>query len=284
MSDYGGINPPCGDHFLRGGTGYGAGNSIFNSDRPHKTWVNGVEVDSTADGMSGGWDVISFNTDNGSRAFRNIGSPDDVNKAGGQDYAEILVYTNVLTDTQRRLVEARLAAKWGLSAKQAEFSTGSIVLAADGTLEGWWPNVSGSGRLVFSENDDVTLDSGFAGTVAGAGNVSAKNAPSLDSAFSGSLSVTGDELALSYSGGAFTPVLVAPNADLSFPAAVTVDIRTGGAKLAPGMYLLVSGKSLEGLSGCTLVHDFRTGVRGYLVRRDNALYLRVPNSLVISVR
>ena len=127
MSDYGGINPPCGDHFLRGGTGYGAGNSIFNSDRPHKTWVNGVEVDSTADGMSGGWDVISFNTDNGSRAFRNIGSPDDVNKAGGQDYAEILVYTNVLTDTQRHLVEARLAAKWGLKAKQAEFTGGDTL-------------------------------------------------------------------------------------------------------------------------------------------------------------
>ena len=283
-SDYGGINPPCGDHFLRGGAEYGVGNSIFNSEKPHKTWVNGNEIDSTKTGMSGEWDVISFNTYNGSCAFRNIGSPAKVTQAGGQDYAEILVYTNVLTDIQRRLVETRLAAKWGLKAKQAEFSTGSIVLAADATLEGWWPNVSGSGRLVFSENDDVTLGGGFAGLVAGAGNVSAENAPSLGSAFSGSLSVTGGELAFSYSGGIFAPALVAPNADLSFPDAVTVNLSTGGAKLAPGMYLLVSGKSLKGLSDCTLVHDFGTGVRGYLVRRDNALYLRVPNSLVISVR
>ena len=277
-------NPMCGDHFLRGGAEYGVGNSIFNSEKPHKTWVNGNEIDSTKTGMSGEWDVISFNTYNGSCAFRNIGSPAKVTQAGGQDYAEILVYTNVLTDIQRRLVETRLAAKWGLKAKQAEFSTGSIVLAADATLEGWWPNVSGSGRHVFSENDDVTLGGGFAGVVAGAGNVSAENAPSLDTAFSGSLSVTGGELAFSYSGGIFAPALVAPNADLSFPDAVTVNLSTGGAKLAPGMYLLVSGKSLKGLSDCTLVHDFGTGVRGYLVRRDNALYLRVPNSLVISVR
>ena len=284
MSDYGGINPPCGDHFLRGGTGYGAGNSIFNSDRPHKTWVNGVEVDSTADGMSGGWDVISFNTDNGSRAFRNIGSPDDVNKAGGQDYAEIIVYTNVLTDTQRRLVEARLAAKWGLKAKQAEFSTGSIVLAADGTLEGWWPNVSGSGRLVFSENDDVTLESGFAGAVAGAGNVSAENAPSLDPAFAGTLAVAGAKQQFTYSDGSFSPGLVAPNADLSFPDAVTVTINAGGAKLNSGRYLLVSGKSLQGLANCTLEHDLDSSVKVRLERKENALYLHVFNSTAIIVR
>ena len=284
MSDYGGINPPCGDHFLRGGTGYGAGNSIFNSDRPHKTWVNGVDVDSTADGMSGGWDVISFNTDNGSRAFRNIGSPDDVNKAGGQDYAEILVYTNVLTDTQRRLVEARLAAKWGLSAKQAEFSTGSIVLAADGTLEGWWPNVSGSGRLVFSENDDVMLESGFAGTVAGAGNVSAENAPSLDPAFAGTLAVAGAKQRFTYSNGSFSPGLVAPNADLSFPGAVTVTINAGGAKLNSGRHLLVSGKSLQGFANCTLEHDLDSSVKVRLERKENALYLRVFNSTAIIVR
>jgi hypothetical protein len=234
--------------------------------------------------MSGGWDVISFNTDNGSRAFRNIGSPDDVNKAGGQDYAEILVYTNVLTDTQRRLVEARLAAKWGLKAKQAEFSTGSIVLAADGTLEGWWPNVSGSGRLVFSENDDVTLESGFAGAVAGAGNVSAENAPSLDPAFAGTLAVVGAKQQFTYSNGSFSPGLVAPNADLSFPGAVTVTINAGGAKLNSGRYLLVSGKSLQGFANCTLEHDLDSSVKVRLERKENALYLRVFNSTAIIVR
>ena len=93
-------NPQCGDHFLRTGSGYGVENGIFQAKiegsgknvttNLYETWVNGTSVVCTNTPMSGSWDVISFTTDkagDGGRAFRNIGCPDDANKAGGQDYA-----------------------------------------------------------------------------------------------------------------------------------------------------------------------------------------------------
>ena len=284
-----GNNPQCSDHFLRTGTGYGVGNGIFQAKVEgtttslYETWINGTSVVCTNTPMSGSWDVISFNTDKAGstgRAFRNIGSPQDVDKAGGQDYAEFLIYTNKLSDTERMIVESYLARKWGLTGKQAA-SAGTVSVGAGATVTGSQANVAGSGTWALRDFEEVTLDGSFTGTIGGTGKVTAATAAqaaSLAPSFSGALTVAGGDLSFAYANGAFAPALVAENAELAFPASVTVTISAGGAKLSPGDYTLVQGKTLTGLANLTLVHDIGKGRSAKLVRTETSLVLRVTSS------
>ena len=288
-------NPKCSDHFLRTGSGYGVENGIFQakgsgaSATLYETWVNGTSVVCTNTPMSGSWDVISFNTDNADtsgRAFRNIGCSDDTNKAGGQDYAEFLVFTNKLTTVERLILESYLAAKWGLTGKQAE-SPGTITLGANAAVVGSQPGIVGAGSWTTRTNDYVTLDGAFTGTVGGAGTLTAAagaQAPKLASDFTGSLTVQGGNLSFTYANGAFTPALVAPDADLTFPAAPTVTVTTGGAKLPMGDYALVEGETLAGLTDCTLVCEI-PGMKAKLLRTPTSLVQRVmPSGITVIFR
>ena len=287
-------NPKCGDHFLRNGSGYGVANGIFQtkidgaSTNLYETWVNGTSVVCTNTPMSGSWDVISFHTDQagvGGRAFRNIGAPDNVNEAGGQDYAEILVFTNKLTNAERMSLENYLAGKWGLAGKQP--ASGTITLGANAAVVGSQSGIVGTGTWITRTNDYAVLNGSFTGTVGGAGTLTAAagaQAPKLASDFTGSLTVQGGNLSFTYANGAFAPALVAADADLTFPAAPTVTVTTGGA-LAAGDYPLVSGKTLAGLTDCTLVHDIGHGMKAKLVRTESALVLRVmPSGITVIFR
>ena len=80
------------------------------------TWVDGVAVDPTKTGYSGGWQVVSFEseTEDGEEV-RSLGMIDTYANSGGMNYAEVLLYTEKLTDAERRAVELHLARKWGLA-------------------------------------------------------------------------------------------------------------------------------------------------------------------------
>jgi hypothetical protein len=133
----------------------------------------------------------------------------------------------------------------------------------------------------------VTLNGTFAGAVSGAGSVAVPDwtkLPGFSESFCGSAIVTAQELSFGYANGEISPVLELSNADLTFPDVATVQIASDGANVYPGRYLLVSGKSLQGLSNCTLEHDFDSSVKVRLERKGNALYLRVFNSTAIIVR
>ena len=205
-------NPQCSDHFLRTGSGYGRANGIFQAKIE-------TSVVCTNTPMSGSWDVISFHTDQagvGGRAFRNIGAPANVNEAGGQDYAEILIYTNKLTNAERMSLENYLAAKWGLAGKQP--ASGTITLGANAAVVGSQSGIVGTGTWITRTNDYVALDGSFTGTVGGAGALTAATgaqAPKLAADFAGSLTVQGGNLSFTYANGAFAPALVAADADLT---------------------------------------------------------------------
>jgi len=288
-------NPKCGDHFLRNGSGYGVANGIFQtkidgaSTNLYETWVNGTSVVCTNTPMSGSWDVISFHTDQagvGGRAFRNIGAPDNVNEAGGQDYAEILVFTNKLTNAERMSLENYLAGKWGLAGKQP--ASGTITLGANAAVVGSQSGIVGTGTWITRTNDYAVLDGYFTGTVGGAGHLTAATgaqAPKLASGFAGSLTVSGGNLSFTYANGEFALALVAADADMAFPSAPTVTISTSGAKLLPGDYPLVTGKTLTGLTDCTLSHDIGHGMKAKLVRTETSLVLRVmPSGITVIFR
>lgn len=76
-------------------------------------WVDGVKVNPTTTGLSGGWQIISL--DITGHNVNGFGWASDHKNAGGQNYGEILVFTEVLTDAERVNVETYLATKWGLA-------------------------------------------------------------------------------------------------------------------------------------------------------------------------
>lgn len=269
-------NPACGGNYPRGGSGYGLENPIFSTYRD--TWVDGAPVDPTTTPPSGGWQIISFN--GSGTYFRSLGMS-TASSSGGQNYGELLVFTNTaLTAVQRQTVENYLAMKWGLA--DALSVKGSVTVAAGATVKGAVANVSGAGTWELdSPETRLALDgTSFAGTLASSGTVTVADAaylPSFSPSFSGAAEVADGNLSFTYANGAFAPALVAPDADLTFPAAPTVTVTTGGA-LEAGDYPLVSGKTLTGLTDCTLVHDIGHGMKAKLVRTETALVLRVMSS------
>ena len=92
-------------------------------------WTNGVSVSGQETGLSGGWQVLSV-LPNG-HGINTLGMANAWQNSGGQRYAEVLIYTNALTDAERRMNEWWLAAKWGLGA----FPMPAVSVAAGATLE-----------------------------------------------------------------------------------------------------------------------------------------------------
>ena len=82
-------------------------------------WLDGEEIDPTTAQFNGGWQVVSVVGEAASTASK-IGENTAYQDAGGQNYGEILVFTNAVSDVRRRQVEAYLAKKWGVSTYRGE--------------------------------------------------------------------------------------------------------------------------------------------------------------------
>ena len=279
-------NYSCGANYLRGGTGYDAENALFASGTTKSAWVNGENVDPAATSLNSGWQIISVT--NQPAFWRSLGEGTmlvDASESGGQNYAEVISFTNAISAAERVAVENYLAMKWGLTgAIQAKCS---VTVSAGATVKGAIASVTGAGTWELDIPESrVALDGSFAGAVSGIGDIAvtdAANLPSFAASFSGAAEVSGGNLSFTYANGAFAPALVSPNADLSFPAASTVTVMTNGAKLPAGDYTLVEGKALSGLTDCTLVHDLANIGPVKLVRTDNALVMRVSNNGLIVI-
>ena len=268
-------NKTCGGNYPRGGSGYALANPIFGKYRD--TWVDGAQVDPTNTPPSGGWQIISFN--GSGDYFRSLGmSSNSSSTSGGQNYGEFLAFTNTaLTAAQRQTVENYLAMKWGLT--NVLPVKGSVTVAAGATVKGAVANVTGAGKWGLDiPETTLSMDGSFTGALAGGGVITVADAadmPSLDPTFDGKVNVTGGSgLTFIYANGAFTPALVAPDADLTFPAAPMIAIVAPDG-IEPGDYTLVQGKSLTGLTDCTLASNKIGNKTVKLVREADSLILRV---------
>ena len=265
-------NPSCGANYTRGGdsSSYVAANAIFKA-ATRKTWVNGSSVDPTETGLSGGWDIISFT--NAASYFRSLGQSSNWKYSGGQNYAELITFTNAITAAERQAVEEYLACKWGLPT--ATKREGAVTVAAGAKVSGALASVTGSGLWETPRDAMFTVPAGFTGTISGAANLTASDVVGLDEDFTGSVKVTGDDLHFTYENGAFANAMVATDASLAFPTAVTINLSFGDAVPGPGEYDLVSAGTLTGLDEITAVTS-DCSKRLYEVRKDgNRLVLTV---------
>ena len=100
-----------------------------------KIWLDGVKVaDPTTQKLNGGWQVVSVDTTG--HNVNGFGWAKDYSDAGGQNYGEILVFTNALSDVERTLVESYLAKKWGISTYAGGTATPTVrAVGRTGTIE-----------------------------------------------------------------------------------------------------------------------------------------------------
>ena len=93
-------------------------NAGITTNTTARVWMNGAEVDPTTAKLSGGWDVITV--DATGHQVNGLGWLDIYSTGGGQNYAEVIIYTNACSAATRVLAERHLAKKWGLYDKYAD--------------------------------------------------------------------------------------------------------------------------------------------------------------------
>ena len=142
-------------YYCRGGTL----NQSITKDNPIfatngiSTWVNGVAVDATATNLSGGWEIISFDTS--AAVVHGLGfnaAPGTPANTRGQNYGEVLLFSETPTEAERVAAEKYLAQKWGLLADYHE-------------EEQTVPSIRAEGNGSITLNTDVAFSGSFAGTV-----------------------------------------------------------------------------------------------------------------------
>ena len=111
-------------------------------------WLDGeAQADPTGCYFSGGWQIISI--DPGASTISGLARPNSTNTSakGGQNIAEIVIFNETLTDTERMRVERYLAEKWGLASQYKGgtcsnpvearvYGEGTVTLEADARLGG----------------------------------------------------------------------------------------------------------------------------------------------------
>jgi hypothetical protein len=140
-------------HFHRGDPFTGVLGRLWRSNaspavRQGVTRLNGVAVNGEMTPLGGEFDLISLVTTGNTRASMFAGDRTFADRTGGQQLAEVLVFTRALSATEVRDVEAYLASKWfgripagyeGSVPVATSLSTsgeGAIEVDADGLLAG----------------------------------------------------------------------------------------------------------------------------------------------------
>ena len=111
--------------------------------RNGETWINMQPVDGTTTGLSGNFDLVTWrlsalddlaNNTAGAIWFASCFDAGNGRLNGGQELGEVLIYTNRLTDAERRLTGLYLSRKWFPQMAQDSFSPKSVSLDGAGAV------------------------------------------------------------------------------------------------------------------------------------------------------
>jgi hypothetical protein len=132
----------------------------------YDTRLDGATVDPTVAGLNGGWQVLSF-TPSSDNVVRGLGwGKWNTNVFGGQNYAEVLIFTNAPTLYEIRSAELYLSKKWGVktyavneSGEVRLYGNGSATVAAGtvrvGGMFGGTLSVAEDAELVLTDEQPV---------------------------------------------------------------------------------------------------------------------------------
>ena len=197
---------------------------------PYPVWTNGVAVTATNTGFNGGYQILTLNaqgTPVSELGWQKKFTPDS---AGGQNYGEVLVYTNALTDLDRMTVETYLAQKWALP--YANTHVPSVTVATGAELE--------VGRAFTVACVDGT------GTVAA---TTPDRLPTFADTFSGTVALSTDAFSFTVGTNAFGQAVITPSlaipGTLGVAASGTVNLHFASRPSA-GLYPLITCDNFAG--------------------------------------
>jgi autotransporter-associated beta strand protein len=268
--------------------------------RGGETWTNGAAVNGASTGLSGGYDLVSWrlaaaddatNGAPGAVWFASCYAPTDGRLNGGQRLAEVLIYTNRLTEAERLATERYLTRKWFPERKTAGLALGTVSL--DGAGAGFINAYAGPVHIahVVVNAADVSVTGVAGGTAADRLTVTAAGV--LDASRLAALAVgelvleEGATLAAVFdAAGAAAELHVAGGATL--PAAAQYTVRLAGTALPPGRAVLVaSGGAMLEPSGATVWTHAGAVSRASRVVVDAAareILLLTPRGTLIQVK
>ena len=133
--------------------------------------VDGVDVAPKTAKPSGGWQIVSMDMTATNIVVNGLGTHQSVNTYGGQNYAEIIFFSEAPTDAERRACEAYLAEKWGLKSTysfRAGTETFSELSGGEGTTvtigDYSTDDLTGADKT-YSTPDEVTIAGNYRGTI-----------------------------------------------------------------------------------------------------------------------
>ena len=131
----------------------------------YPAWTNGVAVTATNTGFNGGYQILTLNSQG--KTVNALGWRTDYQSAGGQNYGEVLVYTNALTDLERMTAEAYLAEKWALIYANAHVPSATVAAGAELEIGRTFTvgQLYGEGTVRLAESSAFTPGGLFRGTL-----------------------------------------------------------------------------------------------------------------------
>ncbi len=135
------------DGVLERGT---AVSSAFFKNRDVAMIVDGEAKAGKTTSPNGGWQILSLSL--GGVGIEALGWNRSYENSGGQNYAEILLFSEMPTEDERKACENYLAKKWGLEASYAYHGSGAPVV-----------DLQGKGTVTLTA--DAEMRGGFSGTV-----------------------------------------------------------------------------------------------------------------------
>ncbi len=134
-------------------------------------FTNGVETTGNVACPNENWQILSMDF-NGTKEINALGRFNDANNSGGQNYAEVILFSEKPTENERRFCETYLARKWGLANDYVSTSRALPIL-----------NLHGKGAVAITADSEIR--GGFQGTITVPPNVTlalSHNAPPNESA------------------------------------------------------------------------------------------------------
>ena len=269
--------------------------------RAGETWTNGVAVNGATTGLSGGFDLVSWrlsaaddaaNNTPGAVWFASCYAPTDGRLNGGQDLAEVLIYTNRLTEAERKATELYLSRKWFPERQAAGLSLGGVSLDAAGAgFVNAYPGPVRAAEFVVNA-PDVYVAGAEGCTVADRVTVTKDGA--LDASRLAALAV-GDlalqeraTLAVTFDAAGATPVLRV-SGGVTLPGEARYTVARTGTALPPGSALLIAaGESIVAppLGATTWVHaGTASRVSRVIVNAaTRTIWLNTPRGTMLSLR
>jgi len=266
--------------------------------RNGETWTNGVSVNGASVGLSGDYDLVSWrlsSTDDATNGtpgavwFASCYADSGGRLNGGQELGEVLIYTNRLSDADKKTTERYLNRKWFPARYGSRLSLGRVSLdgAGAGFVNAYTAAVQVAQLTVNATNVYVAGTAGGISVSQAVVTAAGVLGPTVTAALALKHLTLQDASTLEAAfGSTGTASVLAVGGDLLLPATARF-LVTGSVKPPPSALLIAVSGTVQTPAGATVWANAGTGSRSSYLLVDavaKAVWLKTPRGTMITIR